>query len=319
MGLIGHLLGRARKDWAPEVLAAVDRAVDRVEPRLRQASGYPYRYARAVAHALEYSRALADQVPGPVMVSRAAFAGDPLVHALFATPEDIHAALCLSRGMHQFRAGHPEAGDVYALLCMRRDTRSLLGVEMDGEMLRRDVIQQAVNFSNHTVADAGETEAEARERIAEGFFDSLLARVASRIEDRRRERENLERQKDELLGRLRCAGEDKRDGLNARLRETLEALGRLAESSGLARYAEEFDAVLLEPEKFLYLERSTMILDGMGLLRDRAGGDSEELEFCDLVGRDRRRWTVVLMHCNQVMEEAARDERMVLAERWLGL
>lgn len=320
MGLLGKLLGLERIVDSPELSAAVERAVDLVEPRLKQAGGYPERYRRAVAHALGYAHNLATQVPGPVHVSREAYVRDPLVHALFASPDEIHAALCTSQSMRDYHRDHPGAGEVYALICMRRSTKEMLGIEMDGEILRRDVPQQAVCFTNHTVADPGITEAEARERIAQGFFDSLVTHVRMRVETRKLDKAHLEQERDEVLARLHGAEPGRRGELETRLQRLLHRLGQLAESLDLRRYGDDFEAVLMAPERYVYTERAEMVLDGMGLLQESgAGGGARVVEFCDLIGRDRRRWTVAMMYCDQVRDEASLGDRLVLAQRWLGL
>lgn len=319
MGLLGKLLGSGRVADDPGLAAAIERAVGQVEPRLKQAGGYPERYRAAVAHALDYVRRLAAQVPGPLAIDREAYARDPLVHALFASPDEVHAALCVSQSMRDFRREHPAAGEVYALMCMRRGAKAMLGVEMDGEVLRRDMPQQVVYFTGHTLADPGRTEAEARERIAQGFFDSLVAHVSLRVSARRQEKSDLEQERDELLARLRGADNGQRAEFAGRLEQTLGRLGQVTESLDLRRYAEDFDAVLLTPERYVFLERAAMTLDGMGRLREPDASGADLVEFCDLVGRDRRRWTVAVMHCERVQDEATIGDRLLLAERWLGL
>lgn len=319
MNLLSRLLGAGRTVVSPDLSAAVERAVERVEPRLKQAGGYPDRYWKAVAHGLEYAHDLAAQVPGPVVIDREAYASDPLVHALFASPDEVRTALCVSQSMREFRSGNPDAAEVYALICMRRGTKTMLGVEMDGDVIRRDVPQEAVYFTDHTVADPGRTEVEARERIAQGFFDSLAAHVALRVATRKQEKVELELARDELLARLRGAAPERRPELTTKLDPLLHQLGRLAESLDLRRYVEDFEAVMLAPEKHVYLERTAMVLDGMGLLREPETSGSSEVVFSDLIGRDRRRWTVAMMYCNHVQEDATISDRLATAERWLGL
>jgi hypothetical protein len=319
VSLLDRLLGSERATVDPDLSVAIERAVERVEPLLKQAGGYPERYRRAVASGLDYARALAARVPGPVAVDREAYASDPLVHALFASPDEVRTALCVSQAMRDFRRQHPDAGEVYALICMRRGTKAMLGIEMEGEILRRDVPQQAVYFTDHTLADPGRTEAEARERIALGFFDSLASHVALRVAARKLEKADLEQARDELLARMRGAEPERHPELAEALNQSLRQLGRVAESLDLRRYVEDFEAVLLAPEKYVSLERTAMVLDGMGLLREPDASGSTEVEFCDLVGRDRRRWTVAMMYCNHLREEATITDRLATAQRWLGL
>jgi hypothetical protein len=318
-GLFGRLLGAGRVVDPPGLADAVERAVGLVEPLLKQAGGYPDRYRHAVGHALAYAHDLAARVPGPVHIDREAYVRDPLVHALFASADDIHAAMCVSQSMRDYHRDHPGAGEVYALICMRRGTKAMLGMEMDAGILRRDVPQQAVYFTDHTLADPGTTEAEARERIAQGLFDSLVAHVRLRIEARKREKAELEQERDETLARLHGAEPAKRGELETRLQRNLHRLGEVAQSLDLRRYGQDFEAVMLAPERYVYFEHTEMALDDMGLLREPEHEGCNRIEFCDLVGRDRRRWTVAMMYCDKVGDEAAMGDRLMIAQRWLGL
>jgi hypothetical protein len=319
MGLLGKLFGAERRVDSPDLLAAIERAIDRVEPRLKQIGGYPDRYRKPVAHALEYVRTLATQVPGPVAVNRDAYASDPLVHALFSSPDEIRAALCASQAMHDYRRVHPGACEVYALLCMRRGDKIMLGMELSGDMLRRDVPQHAIYFTSHTLADPGRTEAEARECIAQGFFDSLIAHVSARIEARKQEKIRLEQARDELLAHLRASSAERRTDLEDRLKVTLTRLADLAGTLDLRLHVHDFEAVLGEPEQYLHIVQADMTLDGMGILHEADAPGGTVIKFSDLIGRDRRRWTVALMHCDHVEDAPTISDRLLTAQRWLGL
>lgn len=316
MGLLDNLFRFGRPADTPELLAAVERAVTRVEPRLKLEGGYPGRYREAVGHALAYCRALAARVPGPINVDRESFARDPLVHALFPSVQEVRAAMCVSQAMRDYRKAYPDAGEVYALMGMRRNEKQVFGMEMEGETLRRDVPQQVVYFSDHTLADPAPTEAEARERLAWGLFDSLMGHVARRVEGRRQEQAALEAARDELVARLRASAVVARPALESELREVLRQSQRLTAALDLGQYGKDFKAVLLKPERHLYLESSTFYLDEMGIRREAAG---TAVTFCDLFGRDRRRWTVTLVHCGNVLAEATLSDRLQTAHRWLGV
>lgn len=319
MGLLDRFFGNSGEDEPPNLTEAIEWAVDRVDARLRNLAGYPDRYRKPVAHALIYAQALAEKVPGPIPITTEAYASNPLVHALFAVQGDLHRAIAASRAMQLFQRDYPAANEVYAMLCMRRQTKKLFGMEMQGDILRRDVRQEAVFFTDFTIAEPGLTETEARERIARGFFESLVVHVVNRIEERKLERAALEQTRDELMARLRTASLDQRAQYEAELYEVLNRLGAAVASLELSHYGKDFDAVMFQPDKHLYLERTEINLDSMGIVRGPDASGSEEIDFCDLIGRDRRRWTVIMMYCDHVRDGASIADRLESAERWLGL
>jgi len=299
-------------------MAAVEWAVDKVEPRLKRFGNYPDGYLKPVAHAIEYAHALAAKVPGPISVTLDSYAADPLVHALFHLPEDLQSAFDASRAMDEFQRQNPSVTEVYGLVCMRRNIKKMFGMEMRGDILRRDVDQEAVYFTDFTLAEPGLTEAESRQRIAEGFFKSLVGHVANRISALKTERARDEIERDEWLSRMRGAKLEAHAEAQAGLEAVLRRLTESVHDLELGRYHHHFEAVLLNPEKFLYLEQTEMNLDSMGIVRKPNAAGSDEIEFCDLIGRDRRRWTVALLYCNHVKPRSSISDKLANAQRWLG-
>lgn len=318
MGLLTALFTRHPKNNSTELLEAIAGAVDQVNPVLKQVSGYPDRYCKSISRAVQYAQHLAAQIPGPVTVSPEPSVKTPLVRALFPVQGEACVALQRSRDTRHFFQNHPDATGIYALMCMRRKTKAQLGMAMEGEILRRDVPQEIVYFTDYTVADPGLTESESRQQIARGFFDSLIVHVVNRIEARKQRKDALAQERDELLGQLRTAPAANRQEYEKRLKRVLRQMVRLVASLDLGRYYKDFDAVLLHADQYLYLEQTKINLDSMGVVRSPATSDSDEIMFHELVGRDRRRWTVMMMCCNQIEEQLTITDRLEEAQRWLG-
>ena len=71
-------------------------------PMLKHTAGFEKRLAGPVQHALGYCAGLVAHLPGPIDINRHAFANDPLIHALFATADDIDQMLGRSRRIRDF-------------------------------------------------------------------------------------------------------------------------------------------------------------------------------------------------------------------------
>lgn len=323
-GLFSRLLEHARRPATPEselVREALERAVQRVEPRLRQVGDYPRRYLRPVARALEYVQDLAQAVPGPVEMSPELYGRDPLIHALFGSPEEMQHALCMSHAMHEYarRPGGPGT-DAYALMGMRRREKTVFGMELQGEAVRREVAQQVVCFTDHTLSGPAPTEAEARRLLTWNLFDGLVERLVERLATRQRARQDLQKEKDYLAAKLRTADADGRPALQRRLDALLADLAKAHAALDLRHLAEDFDQILLNPEHHLSLQHVTLRLDAMGVLHAGEGdANTHTLDFTDLHGRDRRRWTVVMVRCHPRPELLAMADRLHQAGRWLQL
>ena len=323
-GLFSRLLKHARRPSPPEselVREAMERAVQRVEPRLRQSGDYPRRYRRPVTRALDYVQDLARAIPGPVEMSPELYGRDPFIHALFGSPEQMQHALCMSHAMHEYarRPGGPGT-EVYALMGMRRREKTAFGMETAGEVICREVAQRVVYFTDHTLSGPAPTEAEARRLLTWNLYDSLVERVVERLAARQRARQELQKEKDYLSAQLRSTEADRRPALQQRLDALLADLARAHADLDLRHLAEDFEDVFLNPERHLSLERVTLRLDGMGVLRaDEADANTHALDFTDLHGRDRRRWTVVMVRCHPRPELLDMADRLHQAGRWLQL
>lgn len=313
-------LSRLRAWWTPparlepaleETLAW---ALDRVEPRLRRIGGYPRRYLPALNHAIAYCRTLAEQVPGPVAVSREAFTQDPLVHALFSSPEGIVQALAQSQAVREWQQAHPDGQAVFALLATRKQEKNLLGVDVREGNLQRDVPQTVVYFSDHMLTNLAVDAEAARALLERQFLAGLLDRVKDRVEAIQQEKQGLEKERDERRAQLRAQGDGA--ALQAALAQTLDALGETVAALDLRRYAEHMDAVLLHPEKFLHLDPVSLRLDAMGVRQEEAG--AQDLNLCRMTCRDRRRWFVLLAQV-PLEELPPYQDRLEAAGRWLAI
>lgn len=305
MGIFGHLFGHDSKQDDPELLSAIERAVLGVEPLLKQISGYPENYRKPVINALEYAHSLAASVPGPVVVDRESYARDVFVHVLFPSLDSVTEALCSSLALQDYLREFPAMGELYALMGMRRFEKTLVGMEMSGQTIQRDVVQKVVYFTSHTLENPAPSEQQARNRVAMGFFDSLVGKVKRRVEERKQGRKAQQLEKDMLMARLRTANALERPALEGKLAGLLSSMQSTIASLELSNYAADFEAVLLNPEQYLRLDQKPVILDSMGIRRDGDGASrGEAFMFNELIGYDRRDWTVTMVHCSNLHSEA---------------
>ena len=304
MGLFEQLFGHDQGKDTPVLLSAIERAVSRVEPLLRQTRGYRGIYRKSVARALEYANSLAASVPGPVMVNRETYAKDAFIHALFPSVDIVTEAFCASMAVRDYYRKFPHTDELFALMGMRRVEKNMMGLELSGEIIHRDVVQKAVYFTNHTIENLASTEKQARELIALSFFDSLVGKVKKRVEARKQERQAQLQEKNLLTSRLRTADAQTRPALEEKLSRMLASMQSTAGSLDLRNYIEDFEAVLLNPEQHLHLNQIPIVLDSMGIRRESADASQDEaVLFSELVDFDRRNWTVTMVYCSNIQSE----------------
>ncbi|MDO9225599.1 MAG: hypothetical protein Q8M09_06155 [Pseudomonadota bacterium] len=301
----------------PDLEQALERAAYRVEPHLKHTGSWPKRFRPPLAAALNQAKNLLKGIPGPVEINARSFTQDPFVHALFGSPEDIRTALCSSTVMRQYVASGVSQ-EVYVLLSMRRNEKNTLGTDDSGGVLRRDVPQRKVWFTDHQLIGPQPTLESARETLKWILFDRFLERVAVGIQRIHTERDRLSQEKDLAQARLRCASPANSSALRGNLEQTLAHLGAATQCLENSNLAEVFATVLSHPEDCLYLEEYSLLLDNMGLVRsEEESSTTSRLTFTDLHERYAEPRTVALIHCQDI-RPIAQNERLREAMRWLG-
>ncbi|MEJ1959994.1 MAG: hypothetical protein WDM70_11700 [Nitrosomonadales bacterium] len=289
----------------PEILSAIEIAVSAVEPLLKQTRNYPDAYLKPVVTAMEYAHSMAQSVPGPVAINLDSYAKDAFVHAIFPAMDLVADAFRASRALQNYFRDSPSTEEAYALMGMRRQEKTAIGMELSGQVIQQDVPQQIVYFNDHTIVDPAPSEQQARDRVAKGFFNNLVGKVAARIASRKQQMHDQLLEMDLLKARLRASDTQSRPKLKKELSAMLASMQNTSRSLDLRDYPDDFEAVLLNPEQHLRLDQSSMILDSMGVRRNSSETISGELVvFNDLIGFDRRSWTVTMVHCSNIKSES---------------
>lgn len=296
MGMFGRIFGIEKNAAQSELDLAVERAVSSVQPLLKNTRGYPNNFQKPVACALDYAHSLAASLPQPITIDRKAFALDPLVHALFPSVDTLLETLRSSESMRDYRRTFPTNGETYALMGMRRMEKTMIGMELDGDNLRKDVLQHAVYFTSHTLENPAQSEEDSRRMISWSFFDSLTKNVARRASIHRQAMQALLLEKDLLSAKMQGAETDERERLEKDLLRIVNQMQSASRSLDLSHYPEDFEEVLLNPQRHLRMDKTVMPIDDMGIVHE---GSNNSMTFNELIGYDRRRWTVTLVHCRQ--------------------
>jgi len=185
---------------------ATERVIDGTDPRLRAVSGYRKTLRPAVECAVDHVIGLVDSFPHPIELSRQQFGLDERVRALFVSPDHLSDTLLRSRALQDYldhRTGlNPE--NIYALLGVEQREKNVLGMELEGEILRRDVAQVAISFSNHQLMGPVDSEQESDLELKKRAFDFLIELALKNIASRRSKQTEALRQRDLLSNKLQA-------------------------------------------------------------------------------------------------------------------
>lgn len=325
--------GRETRGRYPETLiaAAIERAVDGTDPRLRLLPGYRKALREPVIQAADQIVALVDGLPACINAGYADHGNDARLGAVFASARSMHELFSRDAALTAYLSS-PEgrgAGQLTALLLAERDERNILGMELVGDQVQREVAQIAVSFSGHRLLEPTASEEETRRQLKRRAFDHLLTLALGRIAEARVERADLARQRDLLRRRLAAfehggwsleatdAAPEDRVALEADLDAVtaqLDALG--ADSELLHAHLEMVADLLRNAGTQLWAEGVVLSLDAMNIRRNEHDPTARRIDLVELHSGSGRR-AVLLPLAIPVAELPPREDLVTAAQRYL--
>lgn len=292
---------------------AIERVIEGTDPRLRALSAYRKKLAPAVERAIDYAVELADALPPPMELSGAQFGKDDRIRGLFASREHLFEVLGKNRVLRDYLDNYKgvQSERLYALLGAERSERNMLGMDLRGDIVRRDVMQLVVSFSHHQfVCPSGSqsgTNLEAKKRV----FDNLIEYSLQQILTDRYRREDTSRQYNILKSKLRAmeaaglgidaiAGRDQFEKADPRdLQDQIAQLETELASTDVSPPTLEHNMdmivqTLSSPERCLQMAPISLRLNHMGVkLEEDAGGAAINLHMDELSLANGRRRVVL--------------------------
>jgi hypothetical protein len=310
--LLQSIFGGVSQGNYPESLvkAAIERAVDGTDPSLRAVSGYKKKLRPAVLRCIDHVVSMVDDLPEAMILNRDSYSDDPRLKTFFISPDDMQKTISREHNLALYLR---EAGDrpqqVVALMAMEKQESTVLGNEISGDIVLRDVPQISVSFEAHRLIDPTGSEEETRRQLKRRAFDHLLGLALMRISIVKSTREKLGRHR-ELLQAKRNLLERSGWGFNeSDSSEKLDAAGlekqlaeieaSLMELGGDDSMYEAYLSILIDvlgnPETYLWSRKEPLIVDRMGIKREKAAFNISELTLDELFNAEGRRLVVTLV------------------------
>ena len=170
-------------DTGYSVDEAIERIVEGIDAKIRLVPSYKKKLLQDVTTSLEYINQLVDQIPGPINVSRETFISDPEVRSYFATADVLQQTFSCGSELKTFfeQLENRSSKQCYALLCVNKEEKKILGLELEGEMIRRDVPQTSINFSDYKILSPATSSEGVRSGIKRCIFDGLVTYALQQI------------------------------------------------------------------------------------------------------------------------------------------
>ncbi|MGH8662807.1 MAG: hypothetical protein ACREUX_00950 [Burkholderiales bacterium] len=211
----------------PAVADTLARIVQLANPRLVFAHRYKGRLMPAVRNAMNHAGELVAGAAPAREASTGAWQSDPCIRAMFANAKEVTGTFSRSPEVRQWFTANPAARDICAVLSMQLVERRVLGSALEERVLRGEVAQTTINFTDYRVRICAATESELRNDLERRIVDQLALSAiaaAAQVESRR---SLLERERALLRTRLRLL-EAKGAGISGLGMRVSPQLGELA-------------------------------------------------------------------------------------------
>jgi len=252
----------------------VERVVEEISPRLRAVPGYARRLREPLGTALHAIDQLVEDIPQVLPCHRTSYATDPLVNAFFVNYAGLQEVFSQSREVRDLFDTNAGAEQCFALLCMQLEENRKLGVAVDGDVLRKDVLQTTVSFTDHQAIAPGVDEADARTALNCCIFDNLVRHIHLESAGARTRAAELERRAHTWQARLQRA--DPGSPAHAALQREIDVIEteRQAPTLQLNTLEDLFDYVtdaLSNPHRLMSARQYSIFTDRLGIRYDGPG------------------------------------------------
>jgi hypothetical protein len=298
-----------------ELWEAVNLVVKLSHPNIHYVSNYRKKLMPAVEHTLRYADELIVQMPGPVLVEEDSWNTNPFLRVAFSTNQQFITFFSEQKALKEFFQ-KTDASRCYALLVMTRNNRKIFGTELVGEIVKRDVLQTSIDFSDHQIVSPMISEAAIRKELSLRTLSLLATHALEDMLSLIEWKKEMETEKQILEVKLHIhdARVRSRKSLLPDISDTVETsevtevLGQLDRKIAEVRteidepkdYLNRVTALLYHPEQFLRYEPVQLLVNDMKIvIENHHHGKVDEIGFAEFSTSTGLRKAAVLVDCNR--------------------
>ncbi|MEZ4527366.1 MAG: hypothetical protein R2941_15715 [Desulfobacterales bacterium] len=296
-----------------ELREAVSLVVKLSHPNIHYVPDYREKLMPAVEHTLKFADDLILQMPAPVSVEEDSWDTNPFIRTVFPDNRQFADFFSQDRTLKEF-FDKTNAPGCCALLVMTRRDRQIFGTEMEGELLKRDVLQTSIDFSDHQIVAPMTSEEETRKELSLRMLELLATHALEDMLSLTEWKKEMETQKHllEMKLHIRDARFHSINSLFPGRQDTeipdgaLEVLEQLEQKIAKVRtetdepedYLSRVTDLLYHPEQFVRPEPIRMFVNAMNILvEDQEKGD--EICFSEFSIGTQLRKAAALVDCKR--------------------
>lgn len=212
----------------------IDEIVAHIEPGLKDIRGFRDTLREQVRKCHQHALSLVASLAGPVSLDPSAYHADPLVHASFAGRERLEEFLL--ENAIQLKDFSSVDGDLYGLMTMNREEKTVYGKKLEGNMIVGDAPMQAINFTEHRLVGVADSLEASKKRLERLTLEVIAESTRRQLGEKRSLIDALRDQQSRLRAMARMFGldrfgESKKNYLNSEEKGKQEQVKRLLEET----------------------------------------------------------------------------------------
>lgn len=166
-----------------KLASVVESIVDGTDPRLRGVNRYHKQLRVSTRTLLDYTEQLVAKMPSALEVNQTSLLHDPLVRTFFEGREKMRRIFSQDAAIQVFFNAQENQyrEEVFAVLFLGRKEANILGAEVRGDILLKDVMQTSVSFYGHRLAAPGAQEVDVRRSMTKILLESVIKHLREYI------------------------------------------------------------------------------------------------------------------------------------------
>ncbi len=179
----------------------IDQVVRHFDPVIHTIRGYRKQLREPVRRAVDHVGAVIDAVEGPIGLSPDHWPKDPLLKAMFVDAQSIRNLLRQTADIKSLFRGE-STDQLVALLTATRKEKTVFTAAMEGGIVKRDVAQTAVEFTDHRIVTPTLSEADSRHDLKDQALSIIARRALEEVTSLKSWKSELTEQSNALSAQL---------------------------------------------------------------------------------------------------------------------
>lgn len=260
---------------------------------------------QAITIAVDHAQNIVATLPNPLLVEEHLWTGRQLVPIIFASAQDALEIMGRSQALRQLFSD-PYLSTCFLLMTMHRHEYETLGHEMDGEIVKREVLQTVVDFTDHRIDLVASTMPALTRKLMEHIVLYLAGLVPEQRQQSLATQKNLRDNQELIKAQMRTLQlarqeyspftmptplKDKLDQGQAAMQSMTDQLHALSTDLSSQDSFEQILDILAHPKEYIRLEPITEYLLDFGI----KSVQGQAVNFLDCIYDQDKRSTVLLL------------------------